>query len=562
MGSIVSASAFAQLLVDQQPRYSKEIIKAIRPRDSWIGHIATGKFPAHEGTSMFQDRFENVFPDVTAAWDPVPYTNCLGTPCDQTEHTITWGSTRINFALEKQSWATPLICFRQAMHVTHAIEQWNQIISDILAPATSAIMSSFIRKRAMYWADKKWVASAAMTDFNYKWVRTGTASDHETYIYTDQYPTSMLTPEMLQRRVQPLTFRGYHGKHPFSDRENLPLIELVAGMDDCWQLDKLVNVAAANSSGPTTVANYRFQQWDAASKWWRYGFSGQLGDFAIRVDPFQLRFMYVGQSGDSAYPWKFKLQVPYKNIASSGAGGAAGYKSDYDSNYDDAPYAISFIWHKQAMELQSMEDTVLNAEMPFARQNFAGKWLFVMDNLGADSAGAVVENKRRDKGQFIADFEQAMRPRYTEFCECIFHQRQCQTVYVVAAYATTHTYPTSYYNQTDLSSAPDDCVADDATQTMTPLAESTGVYIIPAGGISCDGESINNPKIRVVISTSSFTSTDPDYAASDGMQALADKLNQYAGVLGLWTRASSSTLLVSGSTCGVIHIAWNKVATA
>ena len=59
--------------------------------------------------------------------------------------------------------------------------------------------------------------------------------------------------------------------------------------------------------------------------------------------------------------------------------------------------------HKKGLEALVMDAQPVNPEMPFSSRNFGGKWQFVMDNLGAGENGCVVENKRRNKGQFIAD---------------------------------------------------------------------------------------------------------------------------------------------------------------
>lgn len=443
MGDILSCSKFTQLLVDEQPHYDKLIIETIRPTDGWIGHVAVGTFPAASGVSLYQDRFETVWPDTTQQWDAVGYTNCLGTPCDKTEQTIGWGSTRLNYFLEEQYWQTPLLCFDQEMHVSHAKENFRYIISDILRPATSAIQSAFLRKRALFWAGKKWVANSAMSDFTYTWLLNGTS---EAYLLTSAMPTSKLTPQMLQRRVSPLMLTGYFGKRPFE--EDIPMIELVTSMETAWELDTLANTGgtAATPGVPTVQGNWRFEQWDAANKYWRYGFMGKLGNYMVRVDPMELRFNYVGPSGNATYPYKFQVVLPFRNIISSGAGGSPGLKSEPNPDYQLAQYRMSFIWHRKAMEILVMDATSINPEMPFASRNFGGKWQFVMDNLGADINGCVIENKRRNKGQFIADFKQAARPLYTEFAEAIFHKGEPACIYTVDTCNSDPGYPTQDYN--------------------------------------------------------------------------------------------------------------------
>jgi hypothetical protein len=83
--------------------------------------------------------------------------------------------------------------------------------------------------------------------------------------------------------------------------------------------------------------------------------------------------------------------------------------------------------------------------MPYSSRNFGGKWQFVMDNLGADANGVPIENKRRNKGQFIGDFKLAIRPQYTEFCEAIFYKREPSCVIAIDTCGTDPGYPTQAY---------------------------------------------------------------------------------------------------------------------
>lgn len=418
MADLVTCRAFTDYLVRQEPVYDKRILADIRPNSgSWIGHVSMGQWPSFSGVEHTLDRFNSVYPDTSQKWDATVTGSCVGAPCDPTEHQIGWGATRITYFLEQQSWTTKLLCFDQLMHITHARQHFNQIVSKILRPATNHIMSSFMRKRALQHAGKKWVADADMTEFTFAWVNVGTS---ETYLDVSAKPTSRLTPQMLQRRVEDLMLIGYFGESPFKDQ--IPLIELVSDMHTVWDLDKAV-------SDSNISDKWRYQTWDAANKYYRYGFSGQLGNYATRVDPTGLRFDYVGVV---AGKHRFQFLQPYINVASGGGGGLpngyeAGIKSIVNPRWTNARYGISFIWHKMAMDALVMDPTPVNPEMPFSSRNFGGKWQFVMDNLtcGLNAAGEpiAVDNSRRNKGKFIADFELAIRPLHTEFAEAIFHKR-------------------------------------------------------------------------------------------------------------------------------------------
>jgi len=451
----LDCSAFTQLLVDQQPVYDELILADIRPTDSWVGNVATGVFPAHSGVEHRMDRFRHVFPNTTKAWSATAYAGCIGTPCDKTEHCIGWGSDRVTFHLEEQSWATPLLCFDQLMHVTHSEEQFEQIITDILRPATSAIMSMFLRKHTLANASKLFYTTNAglLAQFTYAWT---TVVDEEYIFDCSVAPDNCgkLTPQALQVRFNPLMRLGYSGKNPF--KETAPFIELVTDIETCWELDKLGGSQGVGGV-PSVSGNWRFTQWSDANAYWRYGFSGQIGNFMVRTDWAGLRFNYVADMGAGFAPnrYRYQLVLPYVNTATGGAGGDAGLGSAENEHFDSALYGISFITHKKGITALVADATPINPEMPFSARDFGGKWQFVMDNLGADAIGCVIENKRRNKGQFIGDFKLAIRPEHVEFINAFFHKREPLCIPFIDTCNVQTGYPTEVYE-----SCPEHCARE------------------------------------------------------------------------------------------------------
>lgn len=456
MGDILSCDAFTQLLVDQQPYYDELILADIRPTDSWIGNVATGVFPAHTGVEHYVDRFRHVFPDTTQVWNATTYASCVGTPCDKDEHCIGWGSDRVSYYLEEQSWVTPLLCFDQLMHVTHSEEQFSQIITDILRPATEAIISMFMRKRTLGHAGHRYytrqgTVGGILTTFTYTWTAVGT----QEYFFDCSVPPTdcgRLSPSALQQQFNPLMRLGYNGKNPF--KETAPFIELVTDVETCWDLSKLATGTGVLGTIPFPTSNWQFTEWSAASQFWKYGFSGQIGNFLVRTDWANLRFNYVSDLGEGSAPnrYRYQLVLPFRNVASGGAGGAAGLGSEPNPDFDNAHFAISFITHKKALTALVADATPINPEMPFSARDFGGKWQFVMDNLGEDVNGCVIENKRRNKGQFLADFKLAIRPEYVEFIVAFFHLREPMCVPFIQTCSDDPGYPTQYYD-----SCPDGC---------------------------------------------------------------------------------------------------------
>lgn len=534
---LISCSQFTQFLVDEQPNYDKYIIKDIRPEEGWIAHVTSGTFEAWSGSQHTRDRFNHVYPNTTKTWTQVASAGCLGTPCDKTEHQIGWGSTRLTYFLEEQSWQTPLLCFDSMMHITHAREQFSYIISDIMRPATSAIMSNFLRKRGAQYADNKYIANrnfgTAASNFTYNWVTVG---NEEIYIDTNANPTQVfrLTPQMLQRLIEPLLRIGYLGKNPFKE-QTPPMLELVTDTQTNWQLDHLGGQQGVGGI-PSITGNWRFTEWDAASKYWRYGFSGQIGNFATRVDPEGLRFNFVGVVAGN---YRYQVVLPYKNVPSSGAGGQAGLKSISNPDFDNAQFAFSYVWHAKGIEVLTAEAQSVNPEMPFASRNFAGKWQFVMDNLGADSTGCVIENKRHNKGQFIADFQQAIAPDHTEFLVLMFHRREPSCVVEIANCTADPGYPTQAYGSAN-SACPTDPVGG-TTITLTPTRNAAnGDFEIEANSALCENAIVQHGAISGATTTA----------------ALVVQLNAVLGILGTWTALSATQIQVTGSSCTTVQFAW------
>lgn len=430
----------------------------IRPTDGWLYNVSTGTTPMGTPVEVTQDRFRSVFPNTTKAFTKrvANGPGCTAAYCDPTEHQIGWGADRLTWYAEQQSWQTPLLCYDQDMHITHAMEHISQIISEILKPATIAISSNFLRKRHLTWSKQKNIANSLLQQFTFQWTNPNTGllagpnADEEQYFYTNCAPTNVykLVPQMLQNRFNSLMLRGYAGKNPF--KETSPFIELVTDMDTLWSLDKLGGqLGQGGGDLPNTAANWRFTEWGAANEYWRYGFSGSIGNYMARNDPMGLRFNYVqdlGVNTPNGNRYQYQVVLPYVNYVTTGAGGSAGLGSDWNPAFDTAQFCLSQIHHKKGMELLVPDSKPLNPEMPFGHRDFGGKWQFVMDNLGADNSGIAISNKRRNKGQFIADFVYYIRPLHYEFMETFFHMREQFCIPNISPCSASPGYPAQSYD--------------------------------------------------------------------------------------------------------------------
>jgi len=453
-GQIVAACDFPNFLVDQTPKFDELIMEDIRPTDGWLLNVSTGTTPMGTPVEVTQDRFRGVWPNTTKTWTKVQANGpgCGANYCDPTEHQIGWGADRLTYYAEQQTWGTPLLCYDQDMHITHAEQHIAQIINEILRPATTAISSNFLRKRALLWAKRRNMANANLTQFTYTWTLGGPLGDEEIFFDTSASPSNifLLVPQMLQNRFSPLMRIGYAGKNPF--KETSPFIELVSDMDTVWNLDHLggqQGVGPADS--PNVLGNWRFTQFEESTKYWRYGFSGQIGNFMARVDEMGLRFNFVTDLGAGAAGgnrFRYQIVLPYKNGITTGAGGAAGLGSDANADFDRAHFRISYIWHKKAMELLVPDARPLNPEMPFGHRDFGGKWRFAMHDLGADQSGNVINNKWENKGQFISWFKYYVRPLHTEFAEVFFHLGEQFCIPQIGTCSNDPGYPAQVYTST------------------------------------------------------------------------------------------------------------------
>jgi hypothetical protein len=448
--SIISGCDFVQALVDQLPHFDELIMRDITPTDGWLLNISTGTEPLGTPVETTQDRFRGVWPNTTKTWRAVVANGigCTGNPCDPAPNELGWGADRRTYYAEEQVWESPLVCYNQMMHITKAEEHLAQIISDVFRPATSAISSTFLRKRHLQWAGRKWAANATMDAFTFDWALTGANSDEEVYFDCSVAPDNvfLLVPQMLQNRWAPLMRAGYDGKNPFKDTTGM--IELVTSADVAWTLDKFGGGNGNGGSQPSVSGNWRFTEWGAANKYWRYGFSGQIGNYLVRVDEFGLRFNFVVDLGAGAAPNRYRYQViqPYYNEVTSGAGGAPGIGRVVNTAFDTAQFQISQISHKMGMELLTSAGGQLNPEMPFGHISFGGQWKWLNHDLGADSNGLPITNKWENKGQFGAWFKYKIRPLHTEFMEAIFHKREQFCVPEIATCSPDPGYPAQSYD--------------------------------------------------------------------------------------------------------------------
>lgn len=469
----ITSQEFTNILLTELPVYVREILRDVRPTDMLAAHVSTGVWNPFAGVEQTQDRLTHVYPNTTAAWEDVTDDSCTGAPCDPPMNEICWGWKRITFGQQRQSWKSPLMCFDQMISATKAVENIEYYISGILRPASAAITSQYVRQKALELAGRKLLADATMSTFTGTWEVDG---NQQIFYTPSALPTSKLTPEMIKRQIPYLRNIGYFGKwtnDPFWGGYD-QFAELITDDDTAWELDKI-------SANQRVSDLWRFQMWDAAHDYYKYGMGGQIGNYMVHIDPFALRF---NKNTYFAGTTKLQLVLPYRNDAAV----TAGLGDTVNNDYLNAQYQISFIWHRFSWELLYQKLEQINPMMPFLVRDLTGQWQFATNDLGQDCDGNAITNFRRNKGFFWADWRLAGRPRYTEWLTAILHLREPQVIYVIAPCASDPGYPTQ-----DYQSNCDPC--DGTLVWFQPETNEAGNYQLAANTVTCNGNPINNAAV-------------------------------------------------------------------
>lgn len=528
----VSCQQFGDILSRRSEHLEDRILIGMHPTDYWPAHVSIGRFPAEQGTEHTFDRFENVWPDMTGPWKDITTQGCVGAPCDPDAKKIGMGFTRDSFRLQQKSFETDLFCWDLILSADRAKEQFAHFVR-VLRRCTTIITGDRYRHEATRIAGYKWAcANNTLVGITAYWDVTGTI------LNVSALPTSQIQGRHLQRRVNPQVLLGAleePGKEvtgKLLSKASQPRLEFVTHNETLWNF---------NEGNPELTDHWRYREFEDASKFYAYSWSGTIGNYGIRCDSMPLRFVPLGITNADGTV-QLQLVYPYINV-----GATEGIKEVLNPAYDTAPIEADFIWHRLAMTSLVRDTTSINPEMPFAMRDFGGKWQFAMDNLTCGTAVAKdalgnnitipipVDNTRRNKGKFIADFALSTRADFPEFAELFLSLREPALV-VDKPICAAEPYP---YPQ-DHNSANSVCPTADITITVTPVLNSaTGTYEIPADSIECSG-------IKTVHLAITGTST---------LTALVAQLNANLSALGVWA-VSGSDVTLTTSACSTIGMPW------
>lgn len=527
----ISCTAFADYISRKVEHLDDNIIMSMHPLDSqWVGHVSTGRFPAEQGIEHTFDRFENVFPQL-GPWNDVQAASCVGAPCDPSSTKIGLGFTRDSYKLQQKSYETDLFCWDLILSADRATQQFAHFVR-VLRRISTIVWSYRFRTEALRIAKYRWVCAnnglvavnatwnAAMTRLTLTPVTAGQTS----------CPTSKLSARHLQRRVDPQIRAGAEGGKIIKNMQ--PMLELVTHMETVWGLVE---------GDSNLTDHWRFNQFSDGQKYYKYGWTGQVGNFGLRSDAFSMRFNIVSCTDAQTV---LEIVYPYENIAAT-----EGIKEDVNEDYENAPVQVDFIWHRKAMTSLVRDARAINPEMPFAARDFAGKWQFVMDNLTCgyytitDDDGVTrqvpipVNNERRNKGKFITDFGGAIKAEYPELAEVFISLREPACIVDIPTCATDPGYPAQNYESANAVCSDEE---DAYTISQVPVINTgTSTYEVPANSILCNG--------MLIV-----------HAAISGSASLADlvvEMNTKLSALGTWS-TDATNLILTGSSCSSINIPW------
>lgn len=504
---------YLNYIVDQLPVYDNDggLLKDVNPMSgTWLGKMKTKVWSNGNSNSMTFDRMHKVFPNPVREWIPKDYANCEGNPCDVPAEIIcTGGYSRNTFYKEIQKHKSRVLCFDSIRDFTHAEEHWAYIVSDILQPAADIITSYYMKKRAATLAGQKFIANSALTPFTFVWVVNGT---NETQIWCNAPPGNVfkMAPQMLQKRFTPLIRLGYFNQRVIEVPSKMA--EFITDEDTVWSLTRQLN----DSATPALALKMQWQYTDfsQASEFWKYGWSGAIGNYAMSTDPFQLRFNYRGLSGDATNPYVYDVLLPYSNIAAD-----VGNKINSNADYDNACFGFSYTHNRAAFCLYGATAQSIHPSMPFVIPDLAGKWRFATTDLGC-------ENYEHNKGLFYARFEYAIKPEYPEWEELWFHRREPPCIPEVG-YCNECSYPTQTFGCTD------------------PLCDSgpwtTDEECREGQGVQVTAVTISGIPIALEAAT---------IACAADHAALAVLLNEddYAKLLGTWDTNDDDLLILTDAT--------------
>lgn len=401
----IACNSYVSYLFDRTPHYDEDILRDWFPTDdAWIGQVITGTWDAFTGNEHTWDRVHMAFPDITGCREQLSDSNsCQLDACKPPEKLIGWGSTRKTYNRERESYSTNVLCFDQIDTKSKAKQQFAQIIMG-LKEATKTINSNWMRLWSLRGCETLHICGEDFTEVTVTDALLGD-NCNELHLSSAQLPTSQLTIPYLNTFYEPLQFTGYF------KQQYIPagMIKLIT--------DPLT-AQSLREGNPSLQQYFRFTDFAKGGELFKRGISSAVGNFAIAFDGYPIRYQRISNG-------TLQRVFPWRNVAAT-----IGIKAEVNPAYTNAAYQLSQIWHPEAMRVLFTQLEAVNPEMPFLVRNLAGKWRFagpesdvLMFTDPATGETCTIDNKRRNQGQWWADFDGGIRFERPELVRQILHLR-------------------------------------------------------------------------------------------------------------------------------------------
>lgn len=423
--------------------------------DAYVGQFKTAPWASFTGTQHVRDRLHMAAPDLSQAWATFDTQSALSTlngladtadpPCTDNmctppELCVAWGITRKHFDRYRKSYTTMPFCFDEINTRAKAKEQLSDIIAG-LKDISKMVVADYLRAAALMFADKIYVAGAALTELNIGTDAVITGNCTTIDLPVANLPTSELTMPYLQRFYEPLQFEGYF-KSKYVPNGTFKLIT------------DPVTSQQLTTGNPAFTSMYRLTDFTAGGNYFKYGMSAGCGNYGIAWDSAPMRFYWDQYAAILRRVWPFVNVIAGGTGPGGEAGPSMGYRKVVNRQYLLAPYQISQVWHPEAMVRYTPNLTPVSPEMPFLTRDLAGKWNFiggnrdrvftVVDPITGDPC--TVDNKRGNQGALYSDFEIGIEAQRPELIRGILHLREPGCVTDQSPCSTPPEYIIQTYN--------------------------------------------------------------------------------------------------------------------
>lgn len=410
------------------PDFDKDLVKDRFPiSTTYSNFYPTDTWPSGTGVQHTWDRVHVTMPNDTGCWQAKEIDACLGNPCAPAYQTLGIGSTRSTYTKYGRVYRSPVWCLDMLRDYEEFQAQMAAYIEGF-KPLPDQILSNFLRKLSLRQADRLYIAGSANTQIT---VTPTLFTNADCTILNlgspANLPTSRMTMNYLNHKVDPLTYNGYF------NRQFDPTGMFMMTSDE----ETRQYLAQAN---PQLAAWMTGKSVEEAGKFYAFGLSLKVGNWGFKADTEQLRFQHIGGG-------LLQQVFPYENVPTT-----VGKRPEFSTTYQNARYAAYHVYNKAARRVLIGDITPVNPEMKFnTARSLMGKWQWYTPDMfqAADPCTGTVctyENHKHNQGFFEAEFEIGMQTKYPEIEHWVIAQREPTPVIDVPACAAD---PGVYY-QDDL----------------------------------------------------------------------------------------------------------------